>query len=219
MSKKSSHLVGTQFVTTTISTTLVLVMLGTIVLFMLTARNLSNYVRENITVQVLISDDLNNEQISKLQKQFKKAKYVKSIDYVSREDAVKEVSEEMGTDPTEFLACGLRHQEESGCGGRYLSEGFRQVTQREHTEGEHHPAYHSSTLLIHLVCSHQQYGSSHNLLTSLYHQHDEARRSQMEFHPSAFPLERYDARPYCCHSSRHPSLHRILRIGKSRTSY
>jgi cell division transport system permease protein len=78
-------------------------MLGTIVLFMLTARNLSNYVRENITVQVLISDDLNNEQISKLQKQFKKAKYVKSIDYVSREDAVKEVSEEMGTDPTEFL--------------------------------------------------------------------------------------------------------------------
>ena len=103
MSKKSSHLVGTQFVTTTISTTLVLVMLGTIVLFMLTARNLSNYVRENITVQVLISDDLNNEQISKLQKQFKKAKYVKSIDYMSREDAVKEVSEEMGTDPTEFL--------------------------------------------------------------------------------------------------------------------
>lgn len=103
MSKKSSHLVGTQFVTTTISTTLVLVMLGTIVLFMLTARNLSNYVRENITVQVLISDDLNNEQISKLQKQFKNAKYVKSIDYVSREDAVKEVSEEMGTDPTEFL--------------------------------------------------------------------------------------------------------------------
>ena len=103
MSKKSSHLVGTQFVTTTISTTLVLVMLGTIVLFMLTARNLSNYVRENITVQVLISDDLNNEQISKLQQQFKKAKYVKSIDYVSREDAVKEVSEEMGTDPTEFL--------------------------------------------------------------------------------------------------------------------
>ena len=60
MSKKSSHLVGTQFVTTTLSTTLVLVMLGTIVLFMLTARNLSNYVRENITVQVLISDDLNN---------------------------------------------------------------------------------------------------------------------------------------------------------------
>ncbi|MBO4662805.1 MAG: ABC transporter permease [Bacteroidaceae bacterium] len=104
MSKKSSHhLAGTQFVTTTISTTLVLVMLGTIVLFMLTARNLSNYVRENITVMVLISDDLDDTQISKLQKQFEKAKYVKSIDYVSREDAVKEVSKEMGTDPTEFL--------------------------------------------------------------------------------------------------------------------
>lgn len=103
MSKKSSHLVGTQFLTTTISTTLVLIMLGTIVLFMLTARNLSNYVRENITVMVLISDDLDSTQVGKLQKQFAKAKYVKSIGYVSREDAVKEVSEEMGTDPTEFL--------------------------------------------------------------------------------------------------------------------
>jgi len=103
MSKKTQHLIGTQFVTTTISTTLVLIMLGTIVLFMLTARNLSNYVRENITVQVLISDDLDSVQIGKLQKQFEKAKYIKSINYVSREDAVKEVSEEMGTDPTEFL--------------------------------------------------------------------------------------------------------------------
>lgn len=103
MSKKTPHLIGTQFVTTTISTTLVLIMLGTIVLFMLTARNLSNYVRENITVQVLISDDLDSVQIGKLQNQFEKAKYIKSINYVSREDAVKEVSEEMGTDPTEFL--------------------------------------------------------------------------------------------------------------------
>lgn len=104
MSKKStSHLAGTQFVTTTLSTTLVLILLGTIVLFMLTARNLSNYVRENINVSVLISDELDSTQISKLQKQFGKSTYVKQIEYVSKEAAVKEVSKEMGTDPTEFL--------------------------------------------------------------------------------------------------------------------
>lgn len=103
MSKKSTHLAGTQFVTTTISTTLVLVLLGTIVLFMLTARNLSNYVRENINVSVLISDELDSTQIGTLQKQFGKATYVKEIEYVSKETAVKEVSKEMGTDPTEFL--------------------------------------------------------------------------------------------------------------------
>ncbi|MCR5313944.1 MAG: permease-like cell division protein FtsX [Bacteroidaceae bacterium] len=103
MSKKNNSLPGTQFITTTISTTLVLILLGTIVLFMLTARNLSTFVKENITMSVLISDDLSKEQISKMKAGLKKKDYIKSIDYVSREAAVKEASEEMGADPTEFL--------------------------------------------------------------------------------------------------------------------
>lgn len=105
MSKKSSHFPGTQFVTTTISTTLVLVLLGTIVLFMLSARNLSDYVRENITMSVLISDDLSQEQINKMKSGFEKKQYIKTINYISREQAVKESIEEMGADPTEFLGC------------------------------------------------------------------------------------------------------------------
>ncbi len=103
MSKKHNGLSGTQFITTTISTTLVLILLGTIVLFMLTARNLSTYVKENITMSVLISDDLSSEQINKMQKTLEKNKYIKNISYISREQALKEVSQEMGTDPTEFL--------------------------------------------------------------------------------------------------------------------
>ena len=47
---------STQFLTAAISTTLVLVLLGTIVLFVLTAQNLSTYVKENINVSVLIID-------------------------------------------------------------------------------------------------------------------------------------------------------------------
>ena len=43
---KAAGLWSTQFVTALISTSLVLVLLGTIVLFVLTARNLSNYVKE-----------------------------------------------------------------------------------------------------------------------------------------------------------------------------
>lgn len=103
MSKKHNSLPGTQFITTTISTTLVLVLLGTIVLFVLTARNLSTYVKENITMSVLISDDLTPDQINKLKASFSKKDYVKSVCYVSREQAVKEASVEMGANPTEFL--------------------------------------------------------------------------------------------------------------------
>lgn len=101
--KKRNPYFGTQFITATISTTLVLVLLGIIALFVLTAHNLSNYVKENINVSVLISDDLNNDQIAKLQTSLEKTRYAKSIEYISKEDALTEQSEAMGTDPSEFL--------------------------------------------------------------------------------------------------------------------
>lgn len=101
--KKRNPYFGTQFITATISTTLVLVLLGIIALFVLTAHNLSNYVKENINVSVLISDDLDSLQISKMKASLEKACYAKEITYISKEDALIEESEAMGTDPTEFL--------------------------------------------------------------------------------------------------------------------
>ncbi len=101
--KKRNPYFSTQFITATISTTLVLVLLGFIVHFVLTAQNLSNYVKENINVSVLISDDLDSVQVRKLESKFANAPYTKSIDYISKEEALKEQTEAMGTDPTEFL--------------------------------------------------------------------------------------------------------------------
>ena len=45
---KSSSIFDMQFITSSISTTLVLLLLGLVVFFVLTAHNLSVYVRENI---------------------------------------------------------------------------------------------------------------------------------------------------------------------------
>ena len=53
MSKKRHSFLSTQFITAAISTTLVLVLLGIIVLFVITAQNLSTYVKENINVMVI----------------------------------------------------------------------------------------------------------------------------------------------------------------------
>ncbi|MBQ6751164.1 MAG: permease-like cell division protein FtsX [Bacteroidaceae bacterium] len=103
MSKTRTSFLGTQFITATISTTLVLVLLGTIVLFVLTARNLSNYVKENINVSVLISDELDNLQIKKLEKALQQAPYAKSVEYISKEQALEEETKAQGIDPTEFL--------------------------------------------------------------------------------------------------------------------
>lgn len=101
--KKKSHIFNTQVITSGISTTLVLVLLGTIMLFVLTAHNLSDYVRENINVSVLISDDLDQTAIDKMQKELKTASYVKHISYISKQKALKDATRAMGTDPSEFL--------------------------------------------------------------------------------------------------------------------
>ena len=89
--------------TSCISTTLVLVLLGMFVLFMLIAHNLSNYVRENINVTVLISDDLSQDSIKVLRADLKDMPCVKSLQYISKEDALREQTEAMGTDPSEFI--------------------------------------------------------------------------------------------------------------------
>ena len=77
---KHSRLFNTQFMTSCISTTLVLVLLGTIVLFVLTARNLSAYVRENINVSVLISDELTEGEIDSMRLGLLNTEFVKSVE-------------------------------------------------------------------------------------------------------------------------------------------
>ena len=101
--KKHSYILSTQFITPAISTTLVLLLLGTIVFFVLTARGLSDYVRENINVSILVSDDLTAPATARLKTELTSAPYVKTIRYVSKERALKEATRMMGTDPAEFL--------------------------------------------------------------------------------------------------------------------
>ncbi|MDE6173571.1 MAG: cell division protein FtsX, partial [Bacteroides sp.] len=47
-----------QFVTSSISTTLVLLLLGLVMFFVLAAHNLSVYVKENINFSIILSDDM-----------------------------------------------------------------------------------------------------------------------------------------------------------------
>lgn len=101
--KRSVTGLDMQFVTSSISTTLVLLLLGLVVFFVLTAHNLSVYVKENISFSLLISDDMKESDILKLQKQLKQEDFVKRIEYISKKQALQEQSEAMGTNPQEFL--------------------------------------------------------------------------------------------------------------------
>ena len=92
-----------QFVTSSICTTLVLLLLGLVVFFVLGAHNLSVYVKENINFSILISDDMKESDILKLQKKLDKEPFVKETEYISKKQALREQTEAMGTDPQEFL--------------------------------------------------------------------------------------------------------------------
>ena len=78
-------------------------LLGLVVFFVLTAHNLSVYVRENISFSILISDDMKEADILKLQKKLNQEPFVKQSEYISKKQALKEQTEAMGTDPEEFL--------------------------------------------------------------------------------------------------------------------
>ena len=94
---------GFEFVTSCISTTLVLLLLGLVVFFVLGAHNLSVYVKENINFSILISDDMKEADILKLQKRLDQEPFVKQTEYISKKQALREQTEAMGTDPQEFL--------------------------------------------------------------------------------------------------------------------
>ena len=98
-----------QFVTSSISTTLVLLLLGLVVFFVLGAHNLSVYVKENINFSIIISDDMKETDILKLQKRLDKEVFVRSTEYISKKQALREQIEAMGTDPQDFLGYNPLH--------------------------------------------------------------------------------------------------------------
>lgn len=86
-----------------ISTALVLILLGMVVFSVLTAQNLSAYVKENLTVSMILSEDMNNSEALQLSKDVARCKYVNKVNFISKEQVLKEQTAAMGTDPSEFI--------------------------------------------------------------------------------------------------------------------
>ena len=101
--KKTGSRRGVQWVTLCISTAMVLVLLGIIVFSVQTSRNLSAWVKENLTVTVMLGDDVSVSEAKRLCRDLYHRPYARNIDYVSKEQALKEQTEAMGSDPSEFL--------------------------------------------------------------------------------------------------------------------
>lgn len=94
---------GWQAVTLCISTSLVLILLGLVSLSVLTGRNLSNYVKENLVIDMMLSEEMTAPEAQALCKRLQTRPYINQLNFISREQALKEGIKTMGVDPTEFV--------------------------------------------------------------------------------------------------------------------
>lgn len=100
--KKTGNRHGLQAVTLCISTAMVLILLGLVVFSVFTARNLSEYVRQNIVVTMVLQDDMTSGEAQQFCARLRTRPYIHKLTYVSKEEALREGIRTLGTDPREF---------------------------------------------------------------------------------------------------------------------
>ena len=89
--------------TSVISSSLVLFLLGLILLIGMLGNKLSVYVKENLSFSIVLKDNQKETEIKKMQKSLDALPFIKSTEYISKEQAAKELEEELGENPEIFL--------------------------------------------------------------------------------------------------------------------
>lgn len=91
-----------QTVTLCISTAMVLILLGLVVFSTLTGRNLSSYVKENLTVTMMLEQDMADNEAQTITRSLTARPYIKTIHFISKKTALRDAAKQMGTDPSTF---------------------------------------------------------------------------------------------------------------------
>jgi len=86
-----------------VSVSLVLFLLGILGLVLINAKGLSDYFRESLSFWVMLDDDAREADIRLLQKDLDAKAYVKSTEYVSKDEAAAKMKDELGEDFISFL--------------------------------------------------------------------------------------------------------------------
>jgi cell division transport system permease protein len=91
------------YLTSTISISMVLFLVGVLGIVLLNAERLAKYVRENIGFTLVLNDGVQESEITELLKSLKETAFVKSVEYVDKATAAERLKGELGEDFTGFL--------------------------------------------------------------------------------------------------------------------
>ena len=107
MARQEEKIIGrrlkSSYISTVVSITLVLFVLGLLGLIILQAQKLSDHMRESIAVSLFIEEDTAEEPIRQLQSRLDDMPAVSLTRFISREEAAEDLMEELGEDFVEFL--------------------------------------------------------------------------------------------------------------------
>jgi len=86
-----------------VSISLVLLLVGIMLFLGLIANRLSNHVKENITLSVIIDDEMPLPDAKMFQQRLQASPWVKSVEYIDKERALKDLKENLGENPEDLL--------------------------------------------------------------------------------------------------------------------
>jgi cell division transport system permease protein len=101
--KYSHRKIRSSFFSTIISLSLVLFVLGLLGLIVLNAKKLSDYVKENIGLSIILNDSIKEADLMLLRKQLDIAPFVKKATFVTKEQAAESLQKDLGEDFVKFL--------------------------------------------------------------------------------------------------------------------
>jgi cell division transport system permease protein len=87
----------------TLSMSLVLFLVGLVCLMLLVARDMSKTVKESINLSIVLDDDIGKQYEQRIEKYLMASPFTKSIHYISKEEALKEHVASLGENPQTFL--------------------------------------------------------------------------------------------------------------------
>lgn len=90
--------IANAYLSSVISISLVLLLVGVAAMLLLNARSVSDYFKENMEVSVIMKPGVSEEQAAVFQEQLDKSRFVNSTVLVSREQGEKEMMEMLGED-------------------------------------------------------------------------------------------------------------------------
>lgn len=91
------------YLTSTISISMILFLIGILGLVLLNAERLAKYVRENIGFTLVLNEEVQETEIADLMKALSATDFVKSVEYIDKETAAKRLKVELGEDFMGFL--------------------------------------------------------------------------------------------------------------------